>query len=51
MKTKKVTQEIKREREFKDIEREMKNEFGSVIGDDFLDEEALCLTLSEYGED
>jgi len=42
MKTKTTTKEIKKAREFK-IENELKSEFGSVYGDDFLDEEAfLC---------
>jgi len=51
MKTKQKTKEIKREREFKDAERDLRNEFGDLLGDDFLDEEALCLTMAEYDED
>jgi len=51
MKTKQKTKEIKREREFKDAERDLKDEFDDILGDDFLDEKALCLTLAEYDED
>ena len=46
MKTKTKTEQIKKEREFK-IENELKNEFGSVYNNDFLDEEALALAGEE----
>jgi len=46
MKTKTKTKEIKKARELK-IENELKSEFGSVINDDFLDEEAFALAGEE----
>jgi len=50
MKTKTTTKEIKKAREFK-IENELKSEFGSVYGDDFLDEEAFMLVNSDDYEE
>ena len=46
MKTKTKTKEIKKARELK-IENELKSEFGSVINDDFLDEDAFAMACDE----
>jgi len=42
MKTKKTTKERKQSREVK-IQSDLEKEFGSVLNDDFLDEEAFML--------
>lgn len=46
MKTKSVTRQRHAEREFS-IDAELKGEFGDVYSEDILDEDALCLALSE----
>jgi hypothetical protein len=48
---KEVTKQINAEREFKIAQRECKNEFGKVLDSNILDEESLCLVLSEIEEE
>lgn len=51
MKPKQSTTSKKQESDYKVALRDCQNEFEDVLGDDFLDEEALCMAMAEVEDE